>query len=973
MRQVVRLVNLKSKEGGERNMRHRLHFQALALYLMALFSASSNLAAQTAAVNGQIEGTVTDASGGTVPNADVKITNSDTGFAQSAKTNDSGFYRFPLLPLGSYRVAVTSPGFAPYEQTGVTLSAGATATVNVSLGVSGSTQTVEVSSNAPVIDPARTDVGATLSGNAIANLPLVSRNPYNFILLQPNVAGRPNTEFGVPRKINANGFNGRINYQIDGSNNTESDRAGIRLLPFSDTFIQEVEMVNNGFAPEFGNTVGTVFNTITKSGTNELHGEGAYLFRRTDFSARPALLASNRPAPETNVDTFFGNVGGPIKENKVFYFAGVEHVKRDLPTIVSVSPGVISALSLPASYANAIPFSQSVLFFMGKIDYQINSNNRLSVRFNGHRNDSPYNNGGGLVVVSQTYNFIDRSYSGAFQLVSTLSPTLINELRVQVPYRLQRQVAFSATGTGPSITIPGTIQFGGSPNLDFLYKEVTPEATDAVRYSRGNHTYSVGFNFRGILDRQAASPSATYTFPSVAAYLTAANGVNPASYSNFNQAYGQPSLTYNSKFYGAYAQDNWKLRPNVTLIYGVRYELYGPPSGNRSVPYELSRSFHTDGNNFAPRLGLAIGLGKDQKTVIRASGGLFYDPPQTDVYRRALLNGGQVPPLTLNLSPASPVAPAFPAVFSSLPSGLTVPIQDVISVAPDFATLYSVNGNVSVSRQFGQNTGITATYLFTRGNRLPVYRNVNLLPNGQVLADGRPVFGSGHIDPRFNNISIAESVGQSIYNGATITLRHRVAYGLELFSSYTWSHAVDDAPEQNNIDSATQYPSDPTNRRRDRGNSLTDRRHSFALDGVYTPAIAKTSGVWNYIARNNQLSFQFVGYSGDIFNIGSNRVLNGDPTVVSSLQRPLFIGRNTYRGPATYQLDTRYTRLVPFGERVQGQFFAEFTNLLNHTNVTAVNTTATVNAAGAIVTAPSYAWNTALDQRLLQFGIRAVF
>jgi hypothetical protein len=116
-----------------------------------------------------------------------------------------------------------------------------------------------------------------------------------------------------------------------------------------------------------------------------------------------------------------------------------------------------------------------------------------------------------------------------------------------------------------------------------------------------------------------------------------------------------------------------------------------------------------------------------------------------------------------------------------------------------------------------------------------------------------------------------------------------------------------------------------------------------------------------------------VGYSGDIFNIGSNRVLNGDPTVVSSLQRPLFIGRNTYRGPATYQLDTRYTRLVPFGERVQGQFFAEFTNLLNHTNVTAVNTTATVNAAGAIVTAPSYAWNTALDQRLLQFGIRAVF
>ena len=222
---------------------------------------------------------------------------------------------------------------------------------------------VQVSGDTPVIDPARTDVGGMLGSTQVSNLPLVSRNPYNFILLQPNVAGRPNTEFGVPRKINANGFNGRINYEIDGSNNTESDRAGIRLLPFSDTFIQEVQMVNNGFAPEFGNTVGTIFNTITKSGTNELHGEGAYLFRRTDFSARPALLAQGRPTPETNVDTFFGNAGGRIIRDKLFYFAGVEHVKRDLPTIVSVAPSVISALSLPANYANAIPFSQDVFFF----------------------------------------------------------------------------------------------------------------------------------------------------------------------------------------------------------------------------------------------------------------------------------------------------------------------------------------------------------------------------------------------------------------------------------------------------------------------------------------------------------------------------------------------------------------------------------------------------------------------------------
>jgi hypothetical protein len=932
---------------------------------------------QTAAINGQIEGTVVDPSAATVARANVKITNTQTGFTTEADTNDQGFFRFPLLPLGIYDVDITAGGFAPYKQTGITLSAGATSTVNVALALAGSSQVVEVSGDTPVIDPARTDVGGKLSSTQVANLPLVSRNPYNFILLQPNVAGRPNTEFGVPRKINANGFNGRINYEIDGSNNTESDRAGIRLLPFSDTFIQEVQMVNNGFAPEFGNTVGAIFNTITKSGTNELHGEAAYLFRRTDFSARPALLAQGRPTPETNVDTFFGNAGGRIIRDKLFYFAGVEHVKRDLPQTVTVSPATLSALSLPAGYANAIPFSQDVMFFLGKLDYQINNSNRLSLRFNGHRNDSPYNNGGGIVVVSQTYNFIDRSYSGALQLISSITPTVINELRIQIPYRLQRQLPFSETGLGPSITIPGVIQFGGSPNLYFLYKEVTPEVNDDVRYSRGNHTFSVGFGYRSILDRQAQSPSATFTFPSVTAYLAAEAGTNPFSYTNLRQIYGQPSLTYNSGLYSVYAQDNWKVRRNVTLTYGARFELFTPPSGNASLPYPYAHNFNIDTNNVAPRLGIAIGVGRDQKTVIRASGGIFYDPPQTDVYRQALLNAGEVPPLNLTLPPTNPFAPAYPTVFTSLPSGLNLPLQDVTSVAPNFANLYSINGNVSVSRELGANTAITLTYLYTRGNRLPVYRNINLIPTGEFLADGRPRYGTGHFNPLFNNIAIAESVGQSIYNGGTITLNHRLSHGLVLDASYTWAHAIDDAPEQNNIDSASQFPSDPSNRRRDRGNSLTDRRHSFMLNGVYSPYLTKAPGAWNYILRNNQLSCAFVAFGGDIFNIGSNQILNGDPTIANGQQRPLYIGRNTYRGPATYQLDTRYTRVIPFGERVQGQLFAEFTNLFNHTNVTNVNTTAAVvpsgTLAGSIVTPPSYAWTAALDQRLVQFGVRIAF
>src|SRR5207244_1222046 len=198
-----------------------------------------------------------------------------------------------------------------------------------------------------ITEPSRIDLGSTLGLNMTHNLPLVSRNPYNFMLFQANVSGRANTEFGVPRKINANGFSGRINYQLDGSNNTESDRAGIRLIPISDLYVSEVQTVSNGFAPEFGNTVGTVFNTITKSGTNDFHGTGAYIFRRTPFSARPALLSRIALTPEVNVDAFNASTGGRIVKDKLFYFGSWEHVKRDLPGVVTVTPATIAQLGLP--------------------------------------------------------------------------------------------------------------------------------------------------------------------------------------------------------------------------------------------------------------------------------------------------------------------------------------------------------------------------------------------------------------------------------------------------------------------------------------------------------------------------------------------------------------------------------------------------------------------------------------------------
>ena len=253
-------------------------------------------------------------------------------------------------------------------------------------------------------------------------------------------------------------------------------------------------------------------------------------------------------------------------------------------------------------------------------------------------------------------------------------------------------------------------------------------------------------------------------------------------------------------------------------------------SRSRSTSRRTRTTSHRD---WAWRTALAT----NERTVIRASTGIFYDPPQTDQYRRAILNNGSPAFFTLTAIPGVPYAPAFPNVLPSVPTGFNAPPGDITTISPNFATLYSYNANISISQEIGGGFVATGSYLYTKGTHLPVYRNINLVPSGTFLADGRPIFSStARVYPGFANILSAESVGNSDYNGLNLSLERRFAHGYELFATYTWSHAIDDAPEQNNIDSGNAVTlSDPSDRRRDRGNSLTDRRHVFNLTGVFMP------------------------------------------------------------------------------------------------------------------------------------------
>ncbi len=966
---------------------------AALLALCCVLIVAPHAVGQSQALNGQIEGTVTDANGATIPNASITATNVETGTERQVSSDENGVYRVPLLPLGTYRVSAEAPNFKRLVREGITLVTGQTATVALALDAGQVSEVVTVSGDSPIADPGKTDLGRVMNEIEVRNLPLVSRNPYNFSLLQANVTGRPNSEFGVPR-INANGYARRTNYQLDGNNNTQADRAGIRLMPISETFVSEVQLVTNGFAAEFGNTPGLIMNAVTPSGTNGLHGSASYRFRRTAFSSRPFFFNPNLTKPGTKVDDFTAAVGGPIVRDRWHFYSGFERVSRDLAgepaRVITISQAnqqaLIAAGVSAAAFPGTIPAAQKVNFFIARTDVQLNDSNRLVGRYNRFTNMSPNNIGGGIQTLERSIDFVDGSDSVGIQFVSTVSPTLLNEFRFQYARRNSQNLPNANSGTGPSIVISGVANFGAPEDANTLAPlETSSQFINNVTVTHGSHTakFGVGANF--IHDERRSGVFARYTFPNIAAYVAARNGANPLGYSEFRETLGDPERKYDSVFYQFFAQDDWKATKRLKINYGLRYDLYDVPQAQSDAPLAFSRNFKVDKNNFAPRLGVVYALREgDRPTVMRASGGLYYEPPLLDLYLRALQNNGSPRFPTFNVAPTLAFAPRFPNTLGALPAGASLPPQSVDAVASDYKNLVAYHANAQIEQALTNDLALTAGYIHSHGSHLPVYRNINVINPIRTLADGRPVFSSTitaatRLFPQFNHIFLAESVGNSSYDAGTLSLTKRFSRGYQFSANYTYSHAIDDAPEQNLVAvTATTTAvalSDSTDRRRDRGNSLADQRHTFVMSFVGRPTFNFENKFVKHLVNDNQLGFIATANSGEVFNISANRELNNDGITTGS-DRPLFIGRNTGRAPKQINVDMRYSRYIRFNERFNIEAFGEFINLFNRNSIFQVNGVVPVDVNGNLTGAlPDFRRQNpvALDSRQFQLGFKFNF
>ena len=935
--------------------------------------------AQSQAINGTIEGTVRDDSGGVLPGVSVTLTNTDTGSSRTVVTNENGFYRAPLLPLGAYRVSAELAGFKTSQRTGISLSAGQAAVIDVVMGVGDLSEVVSVTADAPLVDVGRIDQGRTLNEREIKELPLTSRNPYNFALLQPGVVGFETQEFGVPR-LTANGALLRINYQIDGNDNTQKDRAGLRQMPMSEVMIREVKVITTGYAPEFGQTMGLIYNAITPSGTNRVKGQGSYRFQEDSFAAKPFF--SRAAKPPVDVDMFTLDIGGPIVRDKTHFFAGFENTKRDLSgnRVITISPANQAALGL--SEPGYMPAVGDTKFFIGKLDQQINASNRATVRYIFFDNFISNNIGGGLNSVQRGTDFKDRQHSVAAQLVSTFGANVLNELRVQYAGRNQSRVPGDQAGTGPAIAVSGAANFGGpvatASDAGFGFTQNIFQVIDNFTFIRGDHAVKLGFSFQNVQDTRTIPQSQQYTFSSVANYLAARSGANPFAYSTFTQYFGAPGLEYDTRMFAVFAQDDWRVSPRVKLLYGLRYDLAMPPEADGNAPVAASRAFTTDKNNLQPRVGLVWNVTNDQRSVFRANSGLMYDQPLNAIYEQALQNNGTNARASATFSPTTAGAPALPAVFSARARAFahTVGPRD-----PPITTPPSWQNNVQFERAVGTGYAIGIGASYVKFWNLPVITNINPINPTGTLSDGRPIFSTAvsaatRLDPRYNVINMVQAIGDGDHKAMTLQVTRRFSKGFQFDLAYTLGKSTDNAPLTGtlSVQGDTGGRSDMTRLEVDRGPNILDQRHTFSGSIVAQPNF-NVDGVLGAILNHNQFGIALQFASGIPVNVRSNRELNNDAT---GSDRPVGVSRNSLNLPARKNVDMRYSRKFPVRGSVELQFTAEVKNLFNTVQWAGVNSVVTTDTLGVPLSAiPSsgdgFPATSGYEQRQLQLGVKVIF
>ncbi|MFN7919683.1 MAG: carboxypeptidase regulatory-like domain-containing protein [Bryobacteraceae bacterium] len=937
---------------------------------------SALMIAQTNATDAALDGYVRDSTGGSVSGAAVSIRSLLTNQKFETKADASGYFRFPLLQVSGYELTVTAPGFSDYRQSGINLSVGQQARLNVTLAVGSTTDSVTVVADTALVDVAgQTGQGEVLNERAMRSLPVTSRNVYNLHLIGPGVKGIPSTGFGTTQ-FTFGGHN-RSSWSVDGIDNTQRNGSRqIRLVISTPESVEEMQVLAGGYSAEFGRAAGGIVNVVSRSGTNSTHGGFMYLRRPVAAAARPPLSAAKPDQPWYEVA---GNFSGALIRDRLWYFINDEFNPYKLPSPVTITPENAKALGLaPADLGNS-PFGETFHTPSAKLNFRLNDSNTGFIRYSRFTNDQP-GGGGALTAITRSTTFEDRMNGGAAQLATTIRPNLLNELRFGINRRSQiRETYVRGEANGAQIDITGVANFGVNPLAGSDGVETSTQVIDNLSWTTGRHTIKTGIDFQNTALQNRVALARLFTFgglsaatgrPAVAPldqYLRALAGQTdpatgrPYTYTQLTQQLGERDVPLTFNFINGFVQDEWRARSNLTLNFGLRYELVLFPTLDEKAPYPLSQKINNNYTNFAPRFGFSYAPFGGQRTVIRGGYGIYYDSTALSLATTAAaVNGRRVLSFTVPGTDAN--APRFPQLLSDSSAFRATP-PDINVFPSGYRVMYGHNANLQVEREVVRNLAVNLQYSFWGHRFAPYARDINIGNPVRFLADGRPVYGgsAGRPDARFRRILLIDTGSNSSYNALDLTIRKRFSSGFQLSTTWSWSHALSDSDMQGGA------ATDPSNRRLDYGNSGPDVRHSLNFQGLYAPRFAARELSWiNGFEISSVLWFN----SGYNVNPVAGTDLNNDLTVNDRLPGR---ARNSVRGPSFMQIDTRLARRFKFADKFTLEALAEAENLFNRLNPgCSIDgcTGAVVNRDGA---ADFLRITSARNGRQLQFGFRVSF
>ena len=976
----------------------------LLLFLAVLLSSSVVAVGQT---TGTISGTVTDEKGAVITNATVTARNTERNISRNIQTGGDGNYRFENLPVGPYEVTVEATGFSKYVQTGITLVLNQKAVVDVSMKPGGVQEVVNVTENAAIINTSNAEVSTQFDSRRLSELPLgPTRNVLGVALSAPGVSqlGAGQTGFAAGISYSSNG--GRVrsnNFMVDGQDNNEPGVAGAAQPLNNPDVIQEVRLITNQFLAEYGRNSSSVFNAITKAGTNNYHGSLFWFHnsnalnacsntdKRAGFCNANAASAGQRHAPFRIENQIGGTVGGPLHlprfgeggpthisgRDRTFFFGSYQRwsdrqlgsgtTLNGAPTAEGRAVLQAAAGGLPhvAALLKHLPVAQqsinktatftlngqnftvplgsltgSTAFFFDnhqasfRVDHNFTSNHIITARY--LYSDSDTGGTGQATPPGLTTSNVSRQQTLALSHVGTFSPTVVNELRVGY----QRFATVTSASDPVSEEIPsleiselGLIGFnaaasrtaiGLAVNLPQFRTNNIYQIQDNLAWNKGNHAIKLGTN---IIENRIQS----YFVPTIRGllrYATLNSFVNDfAEAANINKPLpgGEAINNYNWFDVHFYGQDEWKIRPNFALTYGLRYERPGEatlsllPANERIVGvaggdprFAIQPVPKVDKNNFQPRLGfnwnprtdsdgiLGFLTGGD-KLVFRGGYAVTHDYTFINIALNVASSFPFIAAVSLPANTTFAGAASVPNAFTSLPNisnaGVNPNEFTRTIVGADFRSPYYQSFSFEAQRELGTNVVFRLGYVGSKGTGL--FQTIDGNPRRlDVLGTTcNPTFTGANPDScRVNRaaavVRLRANAASSIYHSLQGSMEKRLSRGFSAGLHYTWSSFIDSASEVFNPSSGEVAVSqDSFNRAADRGRSTYDRPHRLTGNFVYElPWFQDQTGFKGHLLGGWQVNGFFTFQSGAPFTVlnGSDPAgaLSGINTLVGDAIRP---------------------------------------------------------------------------------------